>query len=285
MYMMDDSRKYLESDLVLLYYNSMTGSAVSIGPKGLIPYKLVHMAIGPENTNLVEDFEYMYLLPVKCHQILFSSCREKIENVSANQRPGWPSVDWSAWKTQIPFSMQFQRRSQKCEKFTTNRQTDDGFVITKLTIRSSSVSEKKSKMWKVNNRRTDRRRPNLLQKVDNLLHFSNQVSSNSIEGLQRRSPRWTCYTNVCSAIRGQGSHLFLTIGPKHKLRRGCWLLPSCQVWSNSSVAKKKSMKDRQMDETQQVITVVHLSKSFLQSRVIFSNFKINIFCPKDSNCM
>ena len=45
--------------------------------------------IGPKNTNLVEDVEIY--LPVKFRQIPFSGFREKVKNVSANQRPGRPS--------------------------------------------------------------------------------------------------------------------------------------------------------------------------------------------------
>ena len=45
--------------------------------------------IGPKNTNLVEDVEI--LLPIKFRQILFSGFRGEVQNVSANQRPGWPS--------------------------------------------------------------------------------------------------------------------------------------------------------------------------------------------------
>ena len=45
--------------------------------------------IGLKNTNLVENVEI--LLPVKFGQIPFSSFRGKVENVSANQRPGQPS--------------------------------------------------------------------------------------------------------------------------------------------------------------------------------------------------
>ena len=44
---------------------------------------------GPKNANYVEDVEI--LLPVKFGWILFSGLREKVENISANQRPGWPS--------------------------------------------------------------------------------------------------------------------------------------------------------------------------------------------------
>ena len=45
--------------------------------------------ISPKNTNLVEDVEI--LLPVKFPWILFSGFSGKVENVSANQRPGRPS--------------------------------------------------------------------------------------------------------------------------------------------------------------------------------------------------
>ena len=42
-----------------------------------------------KKTNLVEDIEI--LLPVKFRWILFSGFRGEVENVSANQKPGWPS--------------------------------------------------------------------------------------------------------------------------------------------------------------------------------------------------
>ena len=50
--------------------------------------------IGPKNTNMVEDVEI--LLPVKFPRIPFNDFRGEVENVSANQRPGWPSCfsDW-----------------------------------------------------------------------------------------------------------------------------------------------------------------------------------------------
>ena len=44
--------------------------------------------IGPKNTNLVEDVEILF--PVKFRWILFSGFRGEVENVLANQRPGWP---------------------------------------------------------------------------------------------------------------------------------------------------------------------------------------------------
>ena len=46
------------------------------------------LLIGPKNTDLVKDVEI--LLPVKFHWIPFSGFREKVQNVSANQRPGPP---------------------------------------------------------------------------------------------------------------------------------------------------------------------------------------------------
>ena len=45
--------------------------------------------IGLKNTNLVKDAEI--LLPLKFRWIPFSGFRGEVENVSANQRPGWPS--------------------------------------------------------------------------------------------------------------------------------------------------------------------------------------------------
>ena len=45
--------------------------------------------IGLKNTNFVGDIEI--LLPVTFLSILFSNFRGEVENVSADQRPGWPS--------------------------------------------------------------------------------------------------------------------------------------------------------------------------------------------------
>ena len=49
--------------------------------------------IGPKNTKLVEDVEF--LLPVKLRWIPFSGFRGEVENVSPNQRPGRPSCFFS----------------------------------------------------------------------------------------------------------------------------------------------------------------------------------------------
>ena len=83
--------------------------------------------IGQKNTNLVEDLEI--LLPVKFRWIPFSGFRGEVENVSANQRPGWPSCfsdrpekhklgrgRWDLASCQVSLNsvQRFQRRSRKC---------------------------------------------------------------------------------------------------------------------------------------------------------------------------
>ena len=86
-----------------------------------------------QNTNLVEDVEF--LLPVKFRWIPFSGFRGQVENVSATQRPGRPYCFsdrpekhklgrgcWVLASCQVSLnSIQwFQRRSRKCEKWTTD---------------------------------------------------------------------------------------------------------------------------------------------------------------------
>ena len=93
--------------------------------------------IGPKNTNLVEDVEI--LLPVKFRWIPFRGFRVEVENVSANQRPGRPSCfsdrpvkhklgrgcwDLASCQVSLNSVQWFQRRSRKCEKLTTDGQTD-----------------------------------------------------------------------------------------------------------------------------------------------------------------
>ena len=80
-----------------------------------------------KNTNLVEDVEI--LLPVKFRWIPFSSFREEVENVSANQRPEQPSYfsDWpkkhklgrGLWdlvscQVSLNYVKRFHQRSRKC---------------------------------------------------------------------------------------------------------------------------------------------------------------------------
>ena len=91
--------------------------------------------IDPKNTNLVEDVEI--LLPLKFHWIEFNGFKREVENVSANQRPWWPSCCFdrpekhrlgrefcvlASCQVSLSSVQRLQRRSQKCEKLT----TDDG---------------------------------------------------------------------------------------------------------------------------------------------------------------
>ena len=93
--------------------------------------------IGPKNTNLVGDVEMLLL--VKFHWIPFCGYRGEVENVSANQRKWLPSCFsnrpekhklgrgcWVLASCQVSLNsvQRFQRRSRKCEKLTTDRQTD-----------------------------------------------------------------------------------------------------------------------------------------------------------------
>ena len=95
------------------------------------------LPIGPKNTNLVEGVEI--LLPAKFCWIPFSRFRGEVENVSANQKPGWQSCfsdrpekhklgrrRWDLFSCQVSlnFVQRFKRRSRKCEKLTTDRRTD-----------------------------------------------------------------------------------------------------------------------------------------------------------------
>ena len=83
--------------------------------------------IDPKNTNLVEGVEI--LLPVKIPWIPFSRFYREVENVSANQRPGWPSCfsdqpekqkldrglwDLASYQILLNSVQRFQRRSRKC---------------------------------------------------------------------------------------------------------------------------------------------------------------------------
>ena len=84
--------------------------------------------ISPKNTNLVEDVEN--LLSVKFCWILFSGFRGKVENVSANHRPGRPFCfsdppekhrlgighwDLASYQVSSNSFQRFQRRSKKSQ--------------------------------------------------------------------------------------------------------------------------------------------------------------------------
>ena len=81
----------------------------------------------PKNTILEEDVRI--LLSVKFHWIPFRDFRGKIENISANQKPGWPScffyrpekhkigrgrLDLAICQVSLNSVQWFLKRSQKC---------------------------------------------------------------------------------------------------------------------------------------------------------------------------
>ena len=120
--------------------------------------------ISPKNTNLVEDVKI--LLPVKFCWIPFSRFRGEVENVSANQRPRRPSClsdrpekhklgsgRWDLASCQVSLNsvQQFQRRSWKCEKLTTDGQmdgrTDDGQLVITIVHLSLRLRCTKNNLW------------------------------------------------------------------------------------------------------------------------------------------
>ena len=121
--------------------------------------------IGLKNTNLVEDVEI--LLPIEFRWILFSGFRGKVENVSANQRPGRPSCfsdrpekhklirgRWDLASCQVLLNSvhRFQKRSRIYEKLTTDDgrtdgRTDDGRLITIVHLAFGSGALKMHIFW------------------------------------------------------------------------------------------------------------------------------------------
>ena len=88
---------------------------------------ILFFPIGPKNTNLAANVEILLL--VKFRWIPLSGFRGKVENVSANQRPGWPSCfsdrheehkvcrgRWDLATSQISLNTvrRFKRRCRKC---------------------------------------------------------------------------------------------------------------------------------------------------------------------------
>ena len=104
--------------------------------------------IGHKNTNLAEDNGI--LLPDKFRWIPFCGLRGEVENISANQRPGRPSC--------------FSNRLEK-HKLGKRR-----WVIASCLVSLNSI--RKSKMWKVNDGRTDGRTTDSGQRVITIVHLS-----------------------------------------------------------------------------------------------------------------
>ena len=200
------------------------------------------LLIGPKNTNFVEDIEV--LLPVKFHWIPFSGFRGEVENVSASQRPGLPSLffrlaqkhklgrgRWDLASCQVSLNsvQRFQRRSQRC--------------LSQSEARAAILF-----FWSAQKHKLGRGRWDIA---------SCQVSLNSIQQFQRRSQKYlsqsearaailffrsarktqtwyrtlrSCYlssfvefrsavseekSKMSQPIRGQGGHLVFPIGPKN----------------------------------------------------------------------
>ena len=146
--------------------------------------------MGPKIRNLVEDVEI--LLPVKFRWIPFSGFRAEVENVSANQRPGWPScfsdqlekhkggggrLDLASCQVSLNSVQRFERKSWKC--------------LSQLETRAAH----RPKNQELGRGRWD-------------LAYC-QVSLNSIQWFQRRSRK------CLSQSRGQDGYLVFPIGLKN----------------------------------------------------------------------
>ena len=141
--------------------------------------------IDRKNTNLVEEVEI--LLPVKYHWIPFSSFRGEVENVSAIQRPGWPSCFLIGPKNTnlvkdvdilLPVKfrwIQFSGFRGEVENISANQRPGRPFCF--------SDRPKKHKLG--------RGRWDLA---------SCQVSLNSVQGFQRRSPNCLSQSEARAAI-------------------------------------------------------------------------------------
>ena len=150
--------------------------------------------IGPKNTNLVEDVEI--LLPVKFSWIPFSCFREEVENVSANQRPGWPSCfSDRPQNTNLVENVKILLPVEFCWiPFSGFRGEVENVSANQRPGRPSCFSNRpeKTQTWK----RT--------LKSCFLSSFGEFRSAVSEEKLKMSQP-----------IRGQGGHLVFPIGPKN----------------------------------------------------------------------
>ena len=216
--------------------------------------------IGPKNTNLVEGVEI--LLPVKFRWILFSGFREEVENVSANQRPGRPScfsdrpekhklgwgrLDLDSCQVLLNSIQQFQRRSPK-------------YLIQSEARRPSCFSDRLEKHklgrggWDLASCQDS------LNCVQRFLQWSQKCLSQSeargghlvfpiglkntnlVEGFEILPPIKFCWIRF-RGFRGEVKIVLTNQRPgrpscfsdqpeNHKLGRGLWYLPSCQVSLN-----------------------------------------------------
>ena len=217
--------------------------------------------IGPKNTNLVKDVDI--LLPVNLLWIPLSGSREKVENVSANQRPGRPSCfsdqpekhklgtgHWDLASCQVSLNsvQRFQRRSWKClsqsearaeilffrsarKTQTWLRRLSSCFLSSFVEFRSA-VSEEKSKMSQP-----------IRGQGGHLVFPIGHKNINLVEGIKILLPikfRWILFSdfiekveNVSANQRPGRPSCFSDRPEKHKLGRGRWDLASYQVSLNS----------------------------------------------------
>ena len=150
--------------------------------------------ISPKNASMVEDVKI--LLPVKFCWILFSGFRGKVENFSANHRPGRPFCfsdppekhklgrgrwDLASYQVSSNSFQRFQRRSQKC--------------LSQSEARAAILFFRYAQKHKLGRGQWDL--------------ASCQVSLNSVQRFQRRSRKCLCQSEARAAI------LFFPIGSKN----------------------------------------------------------------------
>ena len=162
--------------------------------------------IGPKNTNLVEDIEILF--PVKFRWIPYSVFRAEVRYVSANQRPGRPScffstnpkntnlvedieillpakfrlIPFNGFRGEVEILSQSEARAAilffpiRPKTQIWKRMLSSCFLSSFIEF-CSVVSEEKSKMWKVNDRRQrDDRRTDDGQRVITIVHLSLRLS-------------------------------------------------------------------------------------------------------------
>ena len=196
------------------------------------------------NTNLVEGFEI--LLPIKFCWIRFSSFREEVENVSANQRPGRPSCF-----------------SDRPEKHKLGRGLCD--------LASCQVSLNSVKRFK---RRSRICLSQSEARAAILFFWLGPKNTNLVEGVEILLPvkfHWIPFSgfrgeveNVSANQRPGRPSCFSDWPEKHKLGRGRWDLASCQVSLNSvQQFQRRSRKcenlRRRTDDGRCAMTIAHLS--------------------------
>ena len=189
--------------------------------------------ISPKNASLVEDVEI--LLPVEFSWILFSGFSGKVENVSANHRPGRPFC--------------FSDPPE-------NTNLVEGVEIL-LPIKFHwipfTVSEEKSKMSQP-----------IRGQGGHLVFPIGPKNTNLVEGVEILLPvkfRWIPFSgfyreveNVSANQRPGRPSCFSDRPEKHKLGRGRWDLASCQVWLNSVQRfQRRSRKCLNQSETRAAI--------------------------------